>query len=975
MKSFTCLFVVLIVAMSGLSFSGEPGYLDQAVSKSPAEAQIRDISGISGQIGPDIPNLQFNTLQQDSYIQVSRIPVKNPGVPPFNVPPGPVMFELMISSSGGGSVTSPGEGSFQYPQGADVSIDAEPDIGYEVDTWYLDGVDDQTGGTSYTLSIDGNHSVDVTFKRISFSITSSAGSNGSIDPDGDTTVNYGDNLGFTATPDMGYEVDTWFLDGVEDQTGGTDYTLTGIQANHTVDVTFRQLQYTIDASAGPHGSVSPSSVTVSSGGNQTFTATPDSGYEVDTWFLDGSVAQSGGTSFAVSPIYEDHTVHVTFKQMLSYSLDSIDFDDDEEFDSRVVNNNFIDPEQPENNRIHIERVEDPELDPNGVMLMHNLRNLDPTSSNYGRIVFARAKGLFIETGADEILIRFMYLFSTSKPGVEIVVYLSDSKILLDPDDPQRADHYLEVARIPAPPFPRPGSAGSGRFGVFEKVVWTGHLNFSQGVCVELELVEPDTSEFPLASYVLAESTDSGNTSAHIDNWSPAVQCYGICLDINWDNFVDEADFLMIIGGSGCVATGDAACLEGVFSADGYLDSYDVVSWDWALNSDDRLLNYCAVPLSDGNGGMNMMSIAVGGLEGSGTPLSLVDLPGGLGDLLIAGKKGAADAPSKLKDGLYVFNSDGLCSGWFEPALDRCNIRLLKGPDNGIYQLNSETGLLRLDSTDEVIMPPGKIELTNEPRYNKAATVYVGMQQQGSDSFGRPILDATLDADHIYVIPVVINPDGGEPYTAAAKLKLLDSGNPPYEVVTLYDDPPLLCDNQCRNNLREIELDNAGNLYVLNVNSLNESDILWKYDPNGTVERLDLGRPDTDSYLPAPVGMYASKTTDMLYLTSAEYNSLDSDSTVIYGFSTKGALALQRSITINGMQHVTGITEDPQTGTLWVVGFNMYNIPQYPNPTRTAFYYPSLAKITNDGNDIQLIDLFDPGSHDLALPMSIVWTGN
>ena len=36
--------------------------------------------------------------------------------------------------------------------------------------------------------------------------------------------------------------------------------------------------------------------------------------------------------------------------------------------------------------------------------------------------------------------------------------------------------------------------------------------------------------------------------------------------------------------------------------------------------------------------------------------------------------------------------------------------------------------------------------------------------------------------------------------AAAKLKLLGEGNPPYEIVQLYDDPPLPNDNQYRDNL-------------------------------------------------------------------------------------------------------------------------------------------------------------------------------
>jgi len=74
-----------------------------------------------------------------------------------------------------------------------------------------------------------------------FTITASAGANGTIDPNGDIIKNYGDSQLFTAAPHTGYTVDKWRLDGGDVQTGGTGYTLNNITASHTVDVTFKQL--------------------------------------------------------------------------------------------------------------------------------------------------------------------------------------------------------------------------------------------------------------------------------------------------------------------------------------------------------------------------------------------------------------------------------------------------------------------------------------------------------------------------------------------------------------------------------------------------------------------------------------------------------------------------------------------------------------------------------------------------------------
>ena len=49
-------------------------------------------------------------------------------------------------------------------------------------------------------------------------------------------------------------------------------------------------------------------------GSKTFTATPYSGYTADEWSLDGSVVQSGGTTYTLENIKANHTVTVSFAQ-------------------------------------------------------------------------------------------------------------------------------------------------------------------------------------------------------------------------------------------------------------------------------------------------------------------------------------------------------------------------------------------------------------------------------------------------------------------------------------------------------------------------------------------------------------------------------------------------------------------------------------------------------------------------------------
>jgi hypothetical protein len=154
-----------------------------------------------------------------------------------------------------------------------------------------------------------------TAESLSYTITASAGANGTVDPNGIINSTRDSNQPFTATPDAGYLVDQWFLDGNSVQVGSTTYTLNDIQADHTVNVTFKAgaAALTITATAGANGAIDPHGVIVKAyDANQIFTAIPDIGYTVNTWYLDGNDLAIIDPNYTLSNIQADHTVHVDF---------------------------------------------------------------------------------------------------------------------------------------------------------------------------------------------------------------------------------------------------------------------------------------------------------------------------------------------------------------------------------------------------------------------------------------------------------------------------------------------------------------------------------------------------------------------------------------------------------------------------------------------------------------------------------------
>lgn len=152
----------------------------------------------------------------------------------------------------GGSVTSlTGSGLVLQNNGADNSSITAGATSFEFATPLAFGaysnvtVQSQPVGQICTVSngssiINGNvtNVAIVCADIITYTLTPSAGANGTISPNSPLSVNDGQSQGFTATPDAGWAIDQWLVDGSAVQSGGSVYTLSNVTANHTVQVTF-----------------------------------------------------------------------------------------------------------------------------------------------------------------------------------------------------------------------------------------------------------------------------------------------------------------------------------------------------------------------------------------------------------------------------------------------------------------------------------------------------------------------------------------------------------------------------------------------------------------------------------------------------------------------------------------------------------------------------------------------------------------
>ena len=175
--------------------------------------------------------------------------------------------------------------------------------GYHFVSW-SDGV---TTATRTDTNVTADKSVSATFAINTYTLTYTAGANGTISGTSPQTVNYNTSgAAVTAVADTGYHFVSW-SDGVTTATR-TD---TNVTANKSVSATFAINTYTITTSAGAHGTISPVSPSVSHGADRPFTITPDTGYHVATLTVDGSPV-TPATTYTFTNVTAAHTIGVTF---------------------------------------------------------------------------------------------------------------------------------------------------------------------------------------------------------------------------------------------------------------------------------------------------------------------------------------------------------------------------------------------------------------------------------------------------------------------------------------------------------------------------------------------------------------------------------------------------------------------------------------------------------------------------------------
>jgi ribosomal protein L27 len=153
-------------------------------------------------------------------------------------------YDLTTSSTAGGSVIIPGEGTFTYDEGAVVNLAAEAEEGYHFVNWTGDVITiaDVNDATT-TITMNGNYSITANLEVIppvQYNLTISSTAGGVVTTPGEGTFAYdeGTVVNLVATPDAYYHFANWTGDvGTIDNVEATATTIT-LNGDYSITANF-----------------------------------------------------------------------------------------------------------------------------------------------------------------------------------------------------------------------------------------------------------------------------------------------------------------------------------------------------------------------------------------------------------------------------------------------------------------------------------------------------------------------------------------------------------------------------------------------------------------------------------------------------------------------------------------------------------------------------------------------------------------
>ena len=152
-------------------------------------------------------------------------------------------FDVITSVPSGNGTITPSK--IDVIEGSKVKITFTPNTGYMIDKVLVNGIEKTATGNEIEITVDEEKTVEVSYKKIPFTITVEEVTGATVNPDGTVTVGYGDNKDFTITANTGYKLVKVLVNDVEKVLDGNTLKLKNITSNMKIKVVVEKIEYKV----------------------------------------------------------------------------------------------------------------------------------------------------------------------------------------------------------------------------------------------------------------------------------------------------------------------------------------------------------------------------------------------------------------------------------------------------------------------------------------------------------------------------------------------------------------------------------------------------------------------------------------------------------------------------------------------------------------------------------------------------------
>ena len=152
-------------------------------------------------------------------------------------------FDVITSVDGGNGTITPSK--IGAVEGTKFEITFTPNTGYMIDKVLVNGIEKTVTGNEIEITVDEEKTVEVSYKKIPFTITVEEVTGATVNPDGTVTVGYGDNKDFTITANTGYKLVKVLVNDVEKALDGNTLKLKNITSNMKIKVVVEKIEYKV----------------------------------------------------------------------------------------------------------------------------------------------------------------------------------------------------------------------------------------------------------------------------------------------------------------------------------------------------------------------------------------------------------------------------------------------------------------------------------------------------------------------------------------------------------------------------------------------------------------------------------------------------------------------------------------------------------------------------------------------------------